>query len=251
MDNMKFIHASIEDQIERAIRQDIPIYTKFFNRSEQNYIEQFLSRTDDIVYKVFGGYDQAERCIFAIYNPFVDYDISGYMPIEVLRIEWPSQYNQIGHRDILGSILGLGIKREVIGDIIVGDSMAYAFVIEEMSHYIVQNLVKIGNASVKVECLDIGEVDIKAPTPESIMAVVASLRLDCIVGAGFGLSRTKSLALVKSGRVMLNWEVCVKPSQSIESGDIITIRGMGRVRYLDIVRRTRKDRLSIEIERYM
>lgn len=251
MKKTEYLHASIEDHIAKALRQNIPVYTKFFNQAEQCYIEKLFVGADDVKYVKDGGYEEAERCIFTIYSAFIDYNMFHYIPIKALKLEWNGLYSKVEHRDILGAILGLGIKREIIGDIIVDDHMAYVFVVEDMAHYIAQNLQRVGTASVTVECFDIEEIDVIVPKPKSIVSVVPSLRLDCIVSAGFGMSRNKSLSMVKAGRVMLNWEVCTKPAQEVEPGDIITIRGKGRIRFRNTIRMTKKNRLSIEIERYM
>lgn len=251
MKKTEYLHASIEDHITKALRQNIPIYTKFFNLAEQSHIEKLFVGVDDVKYIKNGGYEEAERCIFTIYSAFIDYNMFNYTPIKALKIEWNDMYYRVEHRDILGAILGLGIKREIVGDIIVEDHIAYVFVVEDMAHYIAQNLQKVGAASVTIECFDTEEIDVIVPRPKSIVSVVPSLRLDCVVSAGFGISRTKGLSMVKAGRVMLNWEVCTKPAEDVEPGDIITIRGKGRIRYIDIIRTTKKNKLSIEIERYM
>lgn len=248
---LEYLYASIEDDITMAIRQQIPIYTNFFNLAEQRQIERILKNVDDVRYLKIGGYEEAERCIFNIYSIFIDYDIFSYTPIKVLKISWNGTYNRVGHRDVLGAILGLGIKREIVGDIIIEEDIAYVFILEDMVNFVVQNLAKVGAASVAVDFLDIGEIDIEAPKLKSINAIVPSLRLDCITSAGFGMSRTKGVSLIKAGRVMLNWEPCTKPAQEIEPGDIITIRGKGRIKYKDIIRMTKKDKLSVEIERYV
>lgn len=253
MDNKKakYLYASIEDDIKKAIRQQIPIYTNFYNLAEQSYIERILTSVDDVKYLKLGGYEDAERCIFSIYSVFIDYDISNYIPIKVLKLSWNGKHNKIGHRDVLGAILGLGIKREVVGDIIVKEDMAFAFLQEDMASFVVQNLTKVGAASVTIKALDIDEVEIEAPKSKTINAIVPSLRLDCITSAGFRISRTKSASLIQAGRVMLNWEPCVKPAQEIEPGDVITIRGRGRIRYKAIKRTTKKNKLSVKIERYV
>ncbi|HHW70166.1 MAG TPA: hypothetical protein GX392_02325 [Clostridiales bacterium] len=248
----EYLYASIEDNIMKADRRLIPVYTNFFNLVEQKNIENFLINYDSIRYLKLGGHKYAERCLFCIYSIFIEYDIDYYVPpIKVLTISWDERYYSIGHRDVLGAILGLGIKRDIVGDIIIDGSVANVFVVENISEFIVKHLIKIGSASVEVRCHNTDEIKVKGPDIKIIKAVIPSKRLDCIVSAGFGISRTKSVNIIKSGRVMVNWEVHTKPSYVIESGDMITIRGMGRIRYKDVMRRTKKDRLLVKIERYI
>ncbi len=248
---IEYLCASIDDDVVKADRQLMPVYTNFYNLAEQRAIENFLSKTDNVTYKKTGGYDQAERCIFCLYSIFIDYNSFECSPIKVLVLKWDGRYYQVTHRDVLGAILGLGIKREVIGDIIIEDDIAYVFVIESIAPFIIQNLMKIGSTSVVVTCCEIDEVEIKGPNIKSINAVIPSLRLDCITGVGFNMSRTKSIAMIKAGNVMVNWKVCTKPAFNIEPGDIITIRGKGRIRYRDMARKTKKGKLVIELDRYV
>lgn len=247
----EYLYASIDDDVMKADRQLIPVYTNFFNLAEQKIVEKFLNKYDSIKYSKLGGYGHAERCIFCIYSVFIDYDISHYTPIKVLAISWDERYYEIGHRDVLGAILGLGIKRDVVGDIIIDEDIAHVFVLEDISKFILKYLIKVGSAPVNVECFNTGEVEVKGPDIKLLKAVIPSSRLDCLTSAGFGVSRSKSVTMVKSGRVMVNWEVCTKPSYDIEPGDIITIRGRGRIRYKGIIRRTKKEKLFVEIERYI
>lgn len=248
---LDYLYGSIDDDIIKAGKWQIPVYTNFFNLAEQAAVERVLMKADDVKYIKLGGYKSAERCIFCIYSVFIDYDAFNYIPIKVLVINWNGEYYQIKHRDVLGAILGLGIKREVIGDIIIEDDTAYVFVLENIAPFIIQHLIKVGPASTRVECRDIDEVEVKGPNVKSINAVVPSIRLDCIAGAGFGMSRTKSVSMIRAGRVMLNWETCTKAAQEIEPGDIITIRGKGRIRYRDMISTTRRGRFSVEIERFI
>lgn len=252
MNNKEFYYllADIKDKVEAAINRNMPIHTRFYNLAEQHHIEQSLMNADHVSYIKLGGYEGAERCIFAIYPVILDYASYYLEPIKVLKIGWNEIYHKIGHRDILGALLGLGIKREILGDIIVNKSDAYVFVLDNMLSYIRTNLLQVGNASVIIQEVKTSEVDIKMSTPKSIESVVPSLRLDCIVSAGFRISRTRSVAMIKEGRVMLDWSLCQKPSKLIDLGAVITIRGMGRIKFTDIIRTTQRDNLYIKIEVY-
>ncbi|NMA95230.1 MAG: hypothetical protein GX974_04235 [Clostridiales bacterium] len=252
MDNkeLHYLLANVENKIEIAVRRNMPIHTKFYNLAEQHHIENMLRGMDEIKYNRLGGYEKAERCIFAIYPILLEYDLYYLEPIKVVKINWNDDYYNIGHRDILGAILGLGIEREVLGDIIVNKNNAYVFVIDNMIRYISENLSQVGSAFVSTECLGISDIQIKVVPPKIIASVVPSLRLDCIISAGFKMSRTKSTNLIREGRVLLNWNPCHKPGRAIDPGDVITIRGMGRIRFIDTVRITQRDNLYIEIEIY-
>ncbi|WP_024834721.1 RNA-binding protein [Ruminiclostridium josui] len=224
-------------------------YTDFLSPYEASVAKKVLDRVKDVFYKLAGGYEGAERTIVVISSDFIEEDIPYNTPISLLRIT-PVIENKLSHRDYLGSLLGLGIKREKIGDILVSEKFADVFVVDKIAEYILYNLDKIGN--VKVQCQ---ECDIYQFTPphkkeRSISTTVASLRVDSVASSGFGLSRTKIMDYFKAQRVNVNWELVQSPSKMLAEGDVISIRGMGRIVLEKVLGNTRKDRISIVIKRF-
>jgi len=195
-----------------------------------------------------GGHEAAER----IRVIFVNTDWGEYDRVDlfsVLRISWRKQ-DELGHRDILGTIMSLGIERKVIGDIIVGDSEAFVICLPEMADYIKDNVTKIRRVGVVVESVSLDDISAKSEDLTVKSTTVASKRLDVVVGAGFNMSRTRVSELIAAGLVSLNHAPCLHPEKQVESGAIISVKGFGRVKVVAFGNTTRKGRIVIEFGIY-
>lgn len=235
------------DLVQSSNNKQLTSFTDFLDPRKQVIIADYFRKNKDISIEFFGGYEEAERKICAIYNQDIRFDKDEF-PIDILHLAWNS-YKKIGHRDILGYILGAGIKREKIGDIIQYDDQAYVCVGRDIAGYIIINVDKIGSVSVEI---DNYEGAFQFSKEEKITAsVVASLRLDCILAAGFGVSRTKAVEAIKSSKVFINWKVEDSSSKEVKDGDIISWRGKGRIRLNNVSGTTKKDRIKVNIKKYI
>lgn len=195
-----------------------------------------------------GGYHEAERVKVAFYKN--DYGGKINYSISLLAITWDDRFRLIGHRDVLGSLMGLGIEREVLGDILMQGAEAQIIVDSEMVEYIKSNFTKVAMVPVKVEEKDLSEIKIPEKKPKEIKAMVASMRLDAVGAAGFGLSRTKMVQMIDGDRVQVNWQSAKSVSQTVKVKDIISIRGKGRIEIQEITGKSRKGRTGLLINRY-
>ncbi len=236
------------DKVEQC-RYSSFAYSDFLSPYEAAIAKKVLDRVKDIFYKFIGGYEGAERAITVISSDFIEEGIPYGTPMSLLRLT-PVTDNKLSHRDYLGSILGLGIKREKIGDILVNETYADVFVIDKIAEYISYNLAKIGNVKIQCQILDIYQFTPPQKKERSINTTVASLRADSVASSGFGLSRTKVIDYFKAQKVNVNWELVQNPSKMLSEGDVISIRGMGRIVLEKILGNTKKDRISIIIKRY-
>jgi RNA-binding protein YlmH len=223
-------------------------YTDFLDPRQQRIVREILSTQKGVAYSFFGGIEDSERAVCVVHDlnyELMDEDI----PIEVLSITWSMSSRKLTHRDFLGSILGCGIKREKVGDIILDEGRAYVACMSEISRYLQYNLSKVGSTSVRVE--KAGSIVKKEETLKSISATVASLRLDSIIATGYGLSRSKAVELVKGGKVKVNWEDIEAASKEVKQGDVISLRGKGRIVLQEVSGTTKKDRIRIVINKYL
>ena len=156
-----------------------------------------------------------------------------------------------GHRDYLGAILGLGIERDRIGDILLFDDYAYVLCLSTVASAITQNLDKVGRTSVKAEMIALSNVPVPERRVKNISFTVKSLRLDAVTGDMFGISRTTAAELIRIGAVSLNYSVCEKPDAPVREGDILSVRGKGKGRISEIGGRSKKDRLFVSAEIYL
>lgn len=238
----------LKDLTNGSIKSNTTRYTDFLDPRQQSLVLGFFKKHKSTFFRFYGGHEEAERRICAIYSENND-ESNIEFPIEILKLSW-NPYRKVGHRDILGSILGNGIKRDKIGDIILhGEDMAYIVVHKDICTYIVNNLLKIGNTSVKIEHAD--SIPSYSRSIQQISTVVASMRLDCVLCAGFGLSRSKAQEVIKGSRVFVNWDMKNSVSMEIKEGDMISYRGKGRIHIQSILGSTKKDRIKISIVKYI
>lgn len=197
----------------------------------------------------FGGYSDAERKLFVALPEYAEEsDVEDF--VTVLEITG-REIGGLSHRDFLGSLLGLGIKREKIGDILVYEDKTLVFVLSDIADYIIINLQKVGRCGIKIRKLTVCEIEIPKRRCERISVTVASMRLDCIVAAALHISRSKVMEIIAAGRVSLNWLECKNPSAVIKEGDTLSIRGVGRFCVADGVRETKKGRVAVNIEKML
>ena len=221
-------------------------FTNFLTEEETEIYERALSHEGDIEPVVWGGYDDAERVIVgAAPKGFglerADFDIS------CLYIK-NNGAGELTHRDYLGSLMSLGVKRELVGDIITDTSGTFVFCTSLMGKLILNELIKVGNRGISVSAAD--PKDIRPRAPELIKKNVSSLRLDCIVAAIVNKNREYSQSLVAGGHVKLKHEICQKPAAIVDEGNVINIRGYGKYRMGKTTGRSAKDRLFIELYKY-
>lgn len=223
-------------------KQGIPKFTAFLNEQEQYFAEAFL-RVGGYSYTLWGGADCCVRKMLCV----VPYECEPEFPVFPLTLTYKKEFS-LGHRDFLGSFMSLGIGREQIGDILTGEGYAVVFCTQTSRDMILNYVSKIGRVGV-----DVSE-GINKPLPETLFeevsAVVASMRADCIVSAVTGLSREKSADFVKAGSFTLNYEICTNVSKILSEGDIISLRGYGKMVLTDNGTETKKGRLRITLKKY-
>ena len=245
----KLLVSKILDKAAKA--EDIKCRTRsdFFDPHQKSVIEKAMQGDSDIEYTFNGGYTGAERVVIFFCPDFM-FDDDMDLPFKVLQIK-PNTRDTLTHRDYLGSLMALGIKREKIGDILVRENSCNIIVLDEIADYIKYNLTKVGNAKVGIEVKEADELQVLEPKIKEINATVASLRLDSVASAGFGISRSKIAEYIKGDKVSLNWEVTDSLTKQVKEDDTISIRGKGRVVLESIGRTTKKGRTGVVLKKYI
>lgn len=195
-----------------------------------------------------GGYEDAERCMMAFLPDYMsEEDLEWPISLLKVRVSDKKCYN---HRDYLGSLMALGIKRQVIGDIIVCEENAFVFCQENIEEFIVDNLTHIAGTSCKVEKVtDFTELPQKRF--EDLGGTVASERLDCVVALAIKSSRTKAADFISAGFVTVNYKEALKPTYIMKEGDRFSIRGKGKFIYDGSGGNTKKGRTIVKIRKYV
>ena len=234
----------LEELAGRALRMERACFSPFLTPPEAEWAGA-AARKQGAVACLFGGYEDAERQMarFAASE-----DEAAAFPIQALEIRWPRQ-SPPTHRDLLGSAMGLGIKRQCLGDIVLLADRAYLFADGSVAGHLAANLSRAGRTNLRVEPAE-GLPAFEESAGEEVRDTVASLRLDALVASGLNLSREKAAALILSGRVKLRHMLTLRADARVAQGDTVSIRGMGRLRLTEAGGPTRKGRLPVTITRF-
>ena len=240
-DELEILKKRIVELGKRSYSRSQYVSSDFLTLAEQSEVQALRL---DAPYTLCGGYESAERRLVFFGNE----DLCGYEaepPIVCVGI-FPVQQkfaDDLSHRDFLGSLMGLGIKRETLGDIIISDNCGYLFCLDTIADYIIQNLIQVRRTTVHCEITTPPEKC--AELPEQTGVNVASERLDALVAAVFKLSRGDSQELFSKERVFANGKLITSASYSPHEGDIISVRSLGRFRYDGVDRETKRGRLRV------
>lgn len=231
-----------------AERSGRPMYSGFLSLEEQAALVRAV-RVSGISITFWGGYEEAERKIASFCPLFFQEETP--LPIVCLKITLKDgKYlsKKIEHRDYLGSILGQGIDRSKVGDILVQEDGAFVFVSEEMAPYLAGTLETIGRAHVTTSYHE-GPIT-SANDGQEMVISLASLRLDALIARGFGMGRDDSAALIRAGRVQLNHMMTTKVDAQVQVGDTISARGKGRIKILEEKGQSKSGRQQVLITRF-
>lgn len=245
--------ARIYDKISAGQRKNIPASTCFLSGREQVMAELLIRRAGMEECHFFGGFEGAERkvlCYIPDYYTPDEYFLSEDSPVTAIRAHI-SAYDSLTHRDFLGSLMGQGIKREVLGDLLVKKGTCDILVLREMQKYLLDNLFSVGRAKVTVSPISLHELEAPEQKVKVINDTVASLRLDSIVSSGFQLGRSKASAYITGGKTEVNHVLALKPDKMIEEGDRISVRGLGKISLKEVRGNTKKGRVAITVEKLL
>ena len=244
--------ARVLDKLELAQHRGVPTHTPFLSPGEGAGVSALLAAWGHPRHVFFGGYEGAERtvCLFlpdwqepedAVGDP------EG--PLAALEAQFPPGA-ELSHRDILGALMGLGLTREKLGDIILDGTRCQVVALREVLPILLSQWEGAGRWRAKLRPLPLAELSPKPPQVRTIRDTVAALRLDAVLASGFSTSRSKASALVRAGRVSVNHRECVKADQAVVAGDVLTCRGLGKCVVRDVLGQSKKGRIMLVLERY-
>ena len=241
--------AKLLDLAEGARKSKKFRITDFLDPHSYNVAEIVAANYENIKIEADGGFNNAERVKAA----FIDENFMGTPDygISCFEVKWDKRFYTIGHRDVLGAFMGMGCKREILGDIVITPEGAHFVADKSFANYIESNLTQIGSAPVTITEIPRENLAQREEKVKIISATVADLRLDAVAAAGYGVSRSRMADEIKSLNVRVNWKEAKKPSQSVSEGDVISFRSRGRVEVAEIRGTTKKGRMSITLKRYI
>ena len=242
--------AKLWDKINAGMRRNIPANTCFLSPREQEMAKYLFGEAPELQF--FGGYEDAERKMLVYLPDYLD-ESSLYeedSPMVCLRGDF-FEDDGLTHRDFLGALMGAGIARETVGDICVGKGSCDFFVAAEIAPYIAQNFLSAGRTKLHVHQISLRNASIPEPEVKEIKDTVASLRLDSIISSGFRIGRSLAAQYIHAGKAAIDGLPCEKPDKTVSEGMRISVRGLGKIRLAAVNGRTKKDRISIIIHRFL
>lgn len=245
--SIEVLRSRIEDTIRLCDKRSVPCFLGFFDLREQADAQRLLRSliTDEQV-AFFGGYADAERTMLSVSPSYYCAEERDY-PLRVVAFRYRTQ-KQLTHRDVLGTLMSLGIRRDAVGDILCGVGISVVFLREEICPYVCEQIDRIGGEGGTVVADYDGELPITVEY-EAIRETIASPRLDSVVKALVRTSREQAAEWIRSGAVSINHQPTDAVSKSVSEGDTLSIRGFGRYLIDQIGPVTKKGRLALHARR--
>ena len=233
------------DRIERAAQRDTPAATAFLSQREQALVKLLLPDC-----RFFGGVENAERKVaywLPDYLEEADYFADG--PIACIRATF-YEANALTHRDILGALMGAGIRRDAVGDICLHETDCDIFILADLERYLLDNLTEAGRQRLRLTPIPLNDARKEPQKMKELRVTVSSLRLDGVISAAFHLSRGGATEAIRAGKTRINSLTCLKPDRAVAVGDEISVRGCGKGKILREDGETRKGRLALTVGIY-
>lgn len=213
-------------------------------------IAETVAKSFGLRIQVEGGYAGAERVRAALlHEDFrgtnIDFDIA------CIEARWKVEFAHLTHRDVLGALMSLGIERDRLGDLLVGTGFVKIICDKKMQAYFLENLTMIGPVGVEVSEAELDSIAPREERCKEVRATVASLRVDAIAAAGFGFSRSRAATDIENEKLKLNWQTVRSASQTVKEGDVLSLRGRGRLEVAEVRGQTKKGRTAITLKRYL
>lgn len=249
----RLVMARVLDKQEQARNRNVPACTDFLSPQHQAQAAALL-RTAGVgenQYAALGGYGGAERSVLLFLPDWLDRtEAESQSPLRLLRAAFRAEYG-LTHRDLLGSLMGLGIVREKVGDILTDTESCDLVVLDSVADFLLQNWDTAGRAHLTVREISPEELRVPEMKCQEVRDTVSSLRLDAIAATGFQMARGKAAGLIEGGKVQVNWRECAKPDKLLAEGDVVSARGYGKFEVFSVGGVTRKGRVSLVLKRYI
>lgn len=242
--------AKIWDKINAGLRKNILASTCFLSPRELEMARFLFGDLTGL--HASGGYEEAERKMLIYLPDYLDESTltDEDSPLVCLRAEF-YHGDSPNHRDFLGALMGAGIGRETVGDICVGKESCDFFVTSEIAPYVEQNFTSAGRAHVRISRITLDQVQVPEPEVKEIRDTLASLRLDSVISSGFRIGRSLASQYVSQGKAAIDGLPCEKPDKTVAEGSKVSVRGLGKMKLISVNGKTKKDRISVTIHRYI
>ena len=238
------------DLADKSFNQNVFTFSGFLGLSEQDIFWKMEQELRYAGFLLFGGIENTDRKMLRFGNA-EEFGYEVPFPIVCVHIKplLAKFADKLSHRDFLGALMNLGIERDTIGDIKVGEKEAYLFCTETIADYICENLNKIKHTNVK--CVKNADyTELPEEEPDRKLLQVASLRTDVVIAKVYNLSRESSLELFRAGKVFVNGRLCENNAKTLQDGDVVNARGFGKFVFVEAKGETKKGKINVEVAVY-
>ena len=232
----------LRQNAERADRLDIAVAGRFVT-GEERAMAVHAAREARVTVSFNGGWPDAERVQVCFHPAWAEAEFTAVW----VEIRWAAKFAHVEHRDLLGSLMALGMDRAFFGDLIAQEDRAYLLCLPEIAARLPMEWDKAGNVPIRVHILEDAPA-IEPPKGDMLRDTVASLRLDCILAAGMKTSRSRAAEIIRTGAVAVDHMPEERTDRVLDAGQLLSIRGFGRIRLVEVGSPTRKDRLPVMLE---
>ncbi len=236
----------IDDMVRLSLKRGA-VYSSFFNLSQCAAAETELKRLGINNYRFYGAFENSERKMLCVYKEYFEPENDDF-PMKLVTFTFRKE-SKLSHRDFLGAFMALGIKRETLGDIVIGEGIAQIAVSDSVKELITDNIKKIGSVGVKYE-VDFHGTLAKIQQFKKIDGTVASMRLDAVAGLAVNLSRSKAAEIIRAVGAEVNFVLKNDCSFILKKDDIFSVRGYGKFKISEVSGLTKKGRIHISVLKY-
>lgn len=242
----RLLVSHIADMMDICGKSYCPKFSSFLDERQAALARSALNERGFRRYGFYGGYENASRKVLGV---FPEYCEDEEYPVSAITFRY-RENDRLSHRDFLGAFMSRQIKREMLGDIIVGKGSTTAFVYSTVKDVLLSEITKIGSVGVKSEEDDAPDLKSEQAFTEK-NGSVSSMRLDSVLALAAGVSRGKAADMIKGGGVTVNYRTVESASCSLDSGDVFSARGFGKFILFSVNGKTKKDRYHITVKKYI
>lgn len=237
----------VSDWINQSINEYRLVLTDFLNLRELTILNILCNKYDGINVYSYGGYDNAELKRVIIAPDYYELNYHDF-EIKLIEIRYSDKFIKLTHGKILGSILGSGIDRSVIGDILNQDNRWQIIVKSNIENFLISSINKIGRDKIKLKDTNIKNIISNKNDWETTYEILSSFRLDVVISSSFNLSRKVTKDLITHDQVKLNWFSIDRPNEELKINDVISVRKWGRIRVHSYEGQSKKGKLKSKLD---
>ena len=259
----KILIDKIEDKARLCSENSMITNSDFLDMHERSVVSELRLQYPDVKIIFYGVFEDAERTVAVFLPEYIEAEntdeLRAYFeenpddnPLCVIKLEKDKFSPALSHRDYLGALMGLGIRRETTGDIAVDENGCKTVVLSKIAPFVAENMNKAGRGTLKAEIIPVSQAENgKKSTGVPDSFTVSSMRLDSVVKNAFRVSRNDAVSAIENGIVFVNDIECVKPDKKVSAEDKIVFRRKGRIIVNDCSAVSKKGRIIVEITKFI